>query len=318
MLAAADKDAAALYEPAVQALAGNALAALRSQRLAALLERIGGSTSRYATAGAAPTALTGFAPLSGAELAAEVDAHPPFGRLQLQREPFIRAGLATAALPRPAPIAWTRADLDAEARWGARALRRVGLDRRMRSSDCLDGGLVTPGTLAISDALDALDALALPVGPVTTEAALRRAAEVWEIVRPRVLIVDAASLAFLYDAPGYPRPDAFAVLLVPADAAALAAQARPDVYRILSVPQVGTFAAGECGAHGGYHLAEDGVAAEIVDTQGAALPDGRDGRLLLTTLTRSLALLRFDTGLRAALDRTPCGCGETHARLHFA
>jgi phenylacetate-CoA ligase len=318
MLAAADKDAAELYEPAVQALAREALASLRTQRLAALLERAAEATSRYATAGAASTVLTAFPPLTGGELAAEVDAHPPFGRFQLRRESFIRAGLATAALPWPTPTAWTRADLDAEARWGARALRRAGLERRMRSSDCLDGGLVTPGTLAISDALDALDALALPVGQVTSDAALRRAAEVWEIVRPRVLIVDAPSLAFLYDAPGYPRPDAFAVLLVPADAAALAAPSRPDVYRILSVPQVGTFAAGECSAHDGYHLAEDAVVAEIVDAHGAALPDGSHGRLLLTALTRSLALLRFDTGLHAALDRAACDCGETHARLRFA
>jgi phenylacetate-coenzyme A ligase PaaK-like adenylate-forming protein len=318
MLAAADKDAAALYEPAVQALPSGALADVRTQRLAALLERIASARSRYGTPGASPAALTAVPPLSGAELAAEVDAHPPFGRFQLRRESFIRAGLATAALPRPMPTAWTRADLDAEARWGARALRRAGLDRRMRSSDCLDGGLVTPGTLAISDALDALDALALPVGPVTSDAGLRRAAEVWEIVHPRVLIVDAPSLAFLYDASGYPRPDAFAVLLVPADAATLAAPPRPDVYRILSVPQVGTFIAGECSAHDGFHLAEDAVAAEIVDAHGAALPDGGHGRLLLTTLTRSLALLRFDTGLRSVLDRAPCGCGETHARLHFA
>jgi phenylacetate-CoA ligase len=318
MLAAADKDAAALYEPAVQALAGDALVALRSQRLAALLERVGGSTSRYATAGAAPTALTAFPPLTGVDLAAEVDAHPPFGRLQLRREPFIRAGLATASVPRPTPTAWTRADLDAEAGWGARALRRAGLDRRARSSDCLDGGLVTPGTLAISDALDTLDALALPVGPVTSEAALRRAAEVWEIVRPRAIIADAPSLAFLYEAGSYPRPEVFAVLLVPGDAAALAAAARPDVCRIFCVPQVCTFTAGECRARDGFHVAEDGVLTEIVDGRGVPQPDRSQGRLLLTTLTRSLALLRFDTGLRAALDRTPCACGETHARLRFA
>jgi len=90
------------------------------------------------------------------------------------------------------------------------------------------------------------------------------------------------------------------------------------VCRIFCVPQVCTFTAGECRARDGFHVAEDGVLTEIVDGRGVPQPDRSQGRLLLTTLTRSLALLRFDTGLRAALDRTPCACGETHARLRFA
>lgn len=304
-----------LYEAEVQTLAVDRLAALRDERLSALLTRLRAATgSRYA----ATAPLATQPPLTGADFAAEVEAHPPFGRFQLEPAPLIRAGLATAALPRPTPIAWSRRDLDDEARLGARALRRAGLAPRARSSDCLDGGLVSPGTLAITDALDALDALALPVGPVTGDAALQRAAEVWEIVHPEVLIVDAPSLAFLYAAAGYPRPRGFAAVLTPADTAALAPPARPDVCRIFSVPQVCTFTAGECAAHDGYHLAEDAVLAEITDAAGAPLRDGADGRLLLTTLSRSLAVLRFDTGLRAALERAPCRCGETHARLRFA
>jgi phenylacetate-CoA ligase len=283
--------------------------------LAALLERLAGAPHSYYGAGRG--ALAAYPPLSGADVAAEVEAHPPFGRFQLHPEPLIRAGLATAALPRPTPTAWTRADLDAEAQLGARALRRAGLVARGRSSDCLEGGLVTPGTLAVTDALDALDGLALPVGPVIAAAALQRAAEVWEIVRPQMLIVDAASLAFLHGAGAYPRPRVFAVLLTPADAAELAAAPRADVRRIFSVPQVCTFVAGECAARDGFHVAEDAVLAEIVDDAGAPRPDGAAGRLLLTALTRSLALLRFDTGLRAARDASACACGDAHGRLHF-
>jgi len=305
MLAAGDKDAAALHGPNVQALSAEDLSALRAQRRDALLARLAATPdSRY---GRGPHRLEALPPLSGADFAAEVEAHPPFGRIRLVPDPLIRAGLATAAVPRPTPIAWTRADLDAEAQLGARALRRAGLATRGRSSDCLDGGLVTPGTLAVSDALDALDALALPVGPVTGAPALQRAAEVWDIVQPQLLVVDAPSLAFLYGTDGYPRPRTFAVLLTPADAAELAAPARDDVCRILSVPQVCSFVAGECRVRDGYHVAEDAVLAEIVD----------GGRLLLSALTRSLTLLRFDTGLRGALDRTPCSCGERHARLRF-
>lgn len=316
MLAARNKDAAAMHDPELQSLSGPELARLRDERLTALLERARAVTVSHDAE--ARGRLAAHPVLSGDAFAAAVDAHPPFGRFQLELAPLIRAGLATAGVPRPTPIAWTRADLDREAQLGARALRRVGLAPRMRSSDCLDGGLVTPGTLAVTDALDALDALALPVGPVTADSALQRAAGVWEIVRPSVLVVDAPSLAFLHPRAAYPRPRAFAVLLTPAHARELGAPARPEVFRIFSVPPVGTFIAGECVAHDGFHLAEDAVLAEIVDDAAQALPDGTPGRLLLTALTRSLALLRFDAGLRAALDRSPCRCGETHARIHFA
>jgi phenylacetate-CoA ligase len=288
-----------------------------AERLAALRdERLGALRARVATKSVHGGHETDT--LSGADFTAEVEAHPPFGRFQLAAAPFIRAGLASAGLPRPTPTAWTRADLDSEAQLGARALCRAGLAPRARSSDCLEGGLVVPGTLAITDALDALDALALPVGPVVDAAALKRAAEVWEIVGPEMVIADAPSLAFLYAASNYPRPRGFIAVLTPADAADLSAAARPDVFRIVSIPQVCTFVAGECTAHAGYHLAEDAVAAEIADERGAPQPDGTAGRLLLSTLDRSLTLWRFDTGLCAELDRSPCACGETHARLRFA
>lgn len=305
----------AQLEPAVQALPAGRLAALRAEWAAALMARVGARPDTFYDG--PRRELAEYAILTGAALAAEVEGHPPFGRFQLEPASFIRTALTTAAVPRPTPIAWTRGDLDAEARLGARALRRTGLAGRGRSSDCLEGGLVTPGTLAVSDALDALDALALPVGRIAAEAALQRAAEVWEIVRPEVLIVDAPSLRFLRAAAGYPAPHAFAVLLTPEDPAGLAAPAEAAVYRILSIPQIGTFVAGECAAHDGYHLAEDAVFAEVVDQRGQPSPDGSAGRLLLTTLTRNLVLLRFDTGLRALLDRSRCRCAETHARLRF-
>jgi phenylacetate-CoA ligase len=312
MLAAADKDGSA-EEPWLASRA--ALDALVAERLAALAARLrsAGNRTRYAGASLADQPI-----LDGGALAAEIDAHPPFGRLQLAAAPLIRAGLSTAGVPRPIPVAWTQADLDREARLGARALRRAGLVARGRSSDCLEGGLVCPGTLAVTDALDALDALALPVGPITGETALRRAAEVWGIVQPTVLIVDAPSLEFLRQASGYQRPRVFAVLLTPNDAGVLGEGPAADVYRVLSVPQLATFTAGECAEHRGLHLAEDEIHAEIVDPSGRAVAPGTRGRLLLTSLTRSVAVVRFDTGLHARLDAEPCGCGEASARLHFA
>lgn len=255
--------------------------------------------------------------LSGAELASEIADHPPFGRLSLRDEQPIRTALATAVVPRPVPMCWTQPDLDAEAQLGARTLRRTGLRPRGRTSDCLDGGLVTPGTLAITDALDALDALALPVGPLLNEAALARAREVWGIVQPTLLITANDTFAFLANAADAPDVT-HALLLTPDQSSALAGAARAHVYRVLSLPIVATFLAGECSAHDGLHVADDAVWVEVVDSVGTAVPDGRPGRLIVSTLQRCNTILRLDTGVVAALDRAPCRCGETGARIRIA
>lgn len=273
MLAAANKDAAAL------------LARLRA-------------------GGGAPPEWTQVPLCDGAAFAAAVEATPPFGRFGTRDDDLIRTGLATAALPRPTPIAWSRADLDREAALGARLLRRAGLAPRTRTSDTLDGGLVAPGTLAVTDALDALDALALPVGPVTSDAALQKVSEVWAIVRPAALIVDPATFAFLRTAGDYPRPQLFVVIATPDDTALLAAPPADDVIRLLSVPHVCTWVAGECPAHTGLHLATDAVFPELVD-----------GRLVLTPLERTIAPLRVDTGLRASIDTARCACGDPTPRV---
>jgi phenylacetate-CoA ligase len=312
------KATAPFHAPEIQLASAAELAAMRDKALEALLAEIRCNRDGfYASRNGTANRLADLPLLSPADLLTEITGYPPFGRLQLRPEPPIRAGLATACVPRPAPIFWSQRDLDAEAQLGARAFWRAGLRPRGRSSDCLDGGLVTPGTLAIADALDALDALALPVGPVTSAAALERVREVWKTLQPRVLILAADSFAFL-DGTGALADVTAIVLLTPEQDESLAAPSRSNVYRILSIPLACTFLAGECEAHDGYHVAEDAVAVEILDPSGTPLPDGARGRLVISTLNRSAAVLRLDSGMRASLNRAPCSCGETHARLQVA
>ena len=79
----------------------------------------------------------------------------------------------------------------------------------------------------------------------------------------------------------------------------------------------GPGAAGECPEKCGLHLAEDHFIAEVVDPQtGEPLPDGRQGELVLTTLTKeALPLIRFRTSDLVTLDSVPCACGRTLARI---
>jgi phenylacetate-CoA ligase len=74
----------------------------------------------------------------------------------------------------------------------------------------------------------------------------------------------------------------------------------------------------DCAARVGIHVWEDHYVAEIVDPRtGAALPDGEEGELVLSTLTREgLPLVRYRThDLTRVVSRAPCACGRTSLRL---
>jgi phenylacetate-CoA ligase len=65
------------------------------------------------------------------------------------------------------------------------------------------------------------------------------------------------------------------------------------------------------------HVAEDHFLAEIVDPQTLEpLPSGATGELVLTPLTKeAMPLLRYRTRDLTTLERGPCRCGRTLARI---
>jgi phenylacetate-CoA ligase len=74
----------------------------------------------------------------------------------------------------------------------------------------------------------------------------------------------------------------------------------------------------DCAARAGIHVWEDHYVAEIVNpTTGASVPDGEEGELVVSTLTREgLPLLRYRThDLTRVVARTRCDCGRTSLRL---
>ena len=75
--------------------------------------------------------------------------------------------------------------------------------------------------------------------------------------------------------------------------------------------------AGECRHKCGLHLAEDHFFAEMVDPEtGEPVPEGEEGELVLTTLTKeALPLIRFRTRDLTRLNTRPCECGRTLARM---
>ena len=89
-----------------------------------------------------------------------------------------------------------------------------------------------------------------------------------------------------------------------------------NIYGLSEI--VGPGVAAECPeARDGLHVQEDHFLVEVVDPDtGERVPDGTDGELVFTTLTKeALPLLRYRTGDIASLTREPCACGRTFARM---
>lgn len=92
-----------------------------------------------------------------------------------------------------------------------------------------------------------------------------------------------------------------------------------ETFDIIGMTETGGVGMGiDCAAHNGIHIWQDHYLAEIIDPKtGAPLPDGQEGELVITTLTRAaLPLLRYRTGdITRVVSRERCECGRTHLRV---
>ncbi|MGB8932260.1 MAG: phenylacetate--CoA ligase [Anaeromyxobacteraceae bacterium] len=88
-----------------------------------------------------------------------------------------------------------------------------------------------------------------------------------------------------------------------------------DIYGLSEItgPGVGI----ECHQQHGPHIFEDHFYPEIVDpATGDPLPDGTEGELVLTTLSKqAMPMIRYRTRDISSIDAEPCGCGRTLRRI---
>jgi phenylacetate-CoA ligase len=88
-----------------------------------------------------------------------------------------------------------------------------------------------------------------------------------------------------------------------------------NIYGLTEI--IGPGVSVECPHKCGMHIAEDHFLVEIIDPQtGDQLPYGREGELVITTLTKEAQpVIRFRTRDIVSLNPEPCECGRTLARM---
>ncbi len=88
-----------------------------------------------------------------------------------------------------------------------------------------------------------------------------------------------------------------------------------DIYGLSEI--IGPGVSMECSAQQGMHIFEDHFLAEIIDPDtGEPLPPGRQGELVITSLTKeAFPIIRYRTRDITMLMDDPCPCGRTHIRM---
>lgn len=88
-----------------------------------------------------------------------------------------------------------------------------------------------------------------------------------------------------------------------------------DIYGLSEI--MGPGVSMDCEYHDGLHIHEDHFFPEIVDPETKEpLPDGTEGELVFTTLTKEgIPLLRYNTRDLSTLNHEPCACGRTLVRM---
>jgi phenylacetate-CoA ligase len=226
---------------------------------------------------------------------------------------------------RPTLVAYTRADLALWARMCARALAAAGATRASTVHNAYGYGLFTGG-IGIHQGAVELGATVVPASGGMTP----RQVTLIRDLRPDILACTPSYAIRLGEAlaeAGVRPGEGLALRAGLFGAEPWSHQLRArieellglralDIYGLSEV--IGPGVASECfEAADGLHVNEDHFVVEAIESAtGEPVPDGTEGELVFSTVTReALPLLRYRTGDVASLRRGTCACGRTLVRM---
>ena len=248
----------------------------------------------------------------------------PFGLFAMPMSEVVRIHASSGTTGKPTVVGYTRKDIDLWANIVARALVTAGATKHDIIHNAYGYGLFTGG-LGAHYGIEKLGAAVVPASGGNSR-------------RQVTLLRDFASTVLL-STPSYALNLADAMETVGIDPTTLSLRigvfgAEPwsenmreevekklnlkatDIYGLSEI--MGPGVAQECQfSHLGMHIAEDHFLPEIINPEtGEVLPEGEEGELVFTTLTKeAFPLIRYRTRDISRLYREPCACGRTLVRM---
>jgi phenylacetate-CoA ligase len=245
----------------------------------------------------------------------------PFGLFASPMEEIVRLHASSGTTGKPIVVAYTQADLAVWTEVMVRTFAACGLHRGDVLQNAYGYGLFTGG-LGAHYGAEALGATVIPISGGNTERQLM----VMQDFGVTALCCTPSYFLHLVERAKEMKID-FSRLRVGVFGAepwseAMRARIQQesgirayDIYGLSEIigPGVGI----ECAAQDGLHLFEDHFYPEIIDpATGEVLPEGAEGELVLTTLSKqAMPMIRYRTRDVTSLVPAPCRCGRTLRRI---
>ena len=255
---------------------------------------------------------------------ADLRAHYPFGMLAVPRELLVRVHASSGTHGKPTVVGYTAADLENWTELMARCMTMAGVRPGMVIHNANGYGLFTGG-LGFHQGGERIGATVVPVsgGFTARQAMLLRdlGAEVL-VSTPSYALAIAQAIAESGDRDGNGLRLRLGLFGGEPWTEAMRAEIEPSLgltaVNFYGLSEMcGPGVAAECPARTGLHVQEDHFAVEVIEpSSGRAVPDGAEGELVFTTLTKeAMPLLRYRTGDIGRRAGGTCPCGRTMARL---
>jgi phenylacetate-CoA ligase len=247
----------------------------------------------------------------------------PFGLFASPMQDVVRLHASSGTTGKPIVVAYTRADLDVWSSVMVRSFAACGLHENDIVQNAYGYGLFTGG-LGAHYGAEELGATVIPISGGNTERQIMVMCDfgvtaicctpsyfLHVIDRATEMGVDLRKLPLRAGVFGA-EPWTEAMRRHIEEAAGIKAF---DIYGLSEITGPGV--AIECQGQHGLHVFEDHFYPEIIDPDtGRLLPEGAQGELVLTTLSKqAMPLIRYRTRDITALVSDPCACGRTLRRI---
>ena len=303
------------------------LRAIQLQRLQAMVgrayERVALFRGRMKERGLAPENIAQLSDVARLPFTVKTDLRDtyPFGLFAAPMEEIVRLHASSGTTGKPIVVAYTQSDLDVWTQVMLRTFAACGLHRGDVLQNAYGYGLFTGG-LGAHYGAEALGATVIPISGGNTDR--------------QIMVMNDFGVTAICCTPSYflhlveragelgVKLDKVRVGVFGAEPWSEAMRQRIeretkikafDIYGLSEI--IGPGVAIECDQHHGLHVFEDHFLPEIIDPEtGAVLPDGAEGELVLTTLSKqAMPMLRYRTRDISVLYSEPCPCGRTLRRI---
>ena len=247
----------------------------------------------------------------------------PYGLLAVPKEEVVRMHHSSGTTGMATAVFHTAGDIDRWADLVARCLYMIGMRKGDVFQNMMTYGLFTGG-LGLHYGAEKLGAFVIPTGAGNSRRQIQFM-QIFETTAVHIIPSYALALLAAFEEMSV-DPRSLSLRLAVGGAEPYSEGMRERLQEAWGIPfyncyglseMQGPGVAFECAEQHGLHLWQDAYLAEIIDSEtGDRVPDGEEGELVLTSLTReAMPLIRYRTRDLSSIISKPCPCGRTHRRL---